>query len=65
MPQLDFYISGLEYWAGRRFENQYKFLTYKRMEDLYNQTDKPEYLPIHLKYLFQDVTKVKLFVATR
>ena len=33
------------------------------MEDLYNQTDKPEYLPIHLKYLFQDVTKVNYFLT--
>ena len=46
-------------FIGRLFENEFKFLTYKRMEDLYNQADKPEYLPIHLKYLFQDVTKVK------
>ena len=33
------------------------------MEDLYNQTDKQEYLPIHLKYLFQDVTKVNCFLT--
>ena len=39
--------------------SMHKFLTYKRLEDLYN-ADKPDYVPQHLKYLFQDVIKGKV-----
>ena len=34
--------------------SMHKFLTYKRLEDLYNQPEKPDYLPQHLRYLFQE-----------
>ena len=39
--------------------SMHKFLTYKRLEDLYN-ADKLDYVPQHLKYLFQDVIKGKV-----
>ena len=35
--------------------SMHKFLTYKRLEDLYNQQEKPDYIPQHLTYLFDDV----------
>ena len=38
--------------------SMHKFLTYKRLEDLYN-ADKTDYIPQHLRYLFLDVTKGK------
>ena len=39
--------------------SMHKFLTYKRLEDLYN-AEKADYIPQHLKYLFQDVIKGKV-----
>ncbi|CAG5112757.1 Oidioi.mRNA.OKI2018_I69.chr2.g6938.t1.cds [Oikopleura dioica] len=38
--------------------SMHKFLTIKRLEDLYN-ADKPDYLPQHLKYLLDDVSREK------